>query len=377
MPGRRKQMGKNTTLQHAAQDASTQTTPDKTSLQVVQLKEEVKLLKQTLDCLLKTQLSNSRQDDSCTVLDKEHGHSQATAAPSSGSNTESQERQPDPVTASPTTNKKSGKGCACKGKCISKPCGCVKKGIPCGEFCKCKHAKCQNKELNKENIANPNVQATLAGVADHVSSNLSALTLKDNHQTRVMGGAVGPSNKNLKNLAKAAKSIFSPDTSTAYEDELPSDNLKLDATFQFGDSKKNLSYTSDSSVSPPDDRSHPTKTRMNNAAKNPKKISGKPRTREDSDDNVELSIDPMKPTRQLPRTPVSGSPQSFRLELSVASISCLQNEAKEEPILPPEDFNAPVVNLEEHYAQLLPCKLCHRKFYPFRLKKHEASCKKL
>ncbi|XP_046742448.1 uncharacterized protein LOC124409087 [Diprion similis] len=303
-----KSLGRELTTPH--HDVSTQTSPDKTSLEVIQLKEELQLLQKRVDRLLQTHL----------------------------------EKQPDTATSSPKTTKKSGKGCACKGKCINKPCGCVKKEIPCGEFCKYKLAKCQNKESNKENIANPNVQATLAGVADHVSSNLSVLTLKDNHQTSVMGGAVGPSNENLKNLAKAAKSIFSPDTSTAYEDELPSDNVKLNATFQFGDSKKNLSYRSDSS---PDDRFHPTHTRTNNAAKNPEKIFGKPPIREDSDDDVELSIDPMKPTRQLPRTPVSGSPQSFRLELSVASISCLQNETKEEPILPPEDFNAPVVNFEK------------------------------
>ncbi|XP_015522615.1 uncharacterized protein [Neodiprion pinetum] len=376
MAGRSKRTRKNATQQDVAQDASTQTSPDKTSVQVIELQEEVQLLKQTVDRLMKTQLPNGRRHDNFPVLDKEQGHSLAAVVPSSQLNPETKEQQIGATIASPQINKILGKGCSCKGKCISKICGCVKKDIPCGEFCKCTHAKCQNKESNKENIPNPNVQDTLTGVADHVFNNLSVLTLKD-HQTRVMNGTVGASNKTYKNIEKATKSIFSPDTPSAYKDEVPLDSLKLNTTFYLADAKKNLSYTSDSSVSPLGDRSHSNTTRTNNAGKKTKKNSGKSQTREDSDDDVELLIDPMKPTRQLPRTPITGSPQSFRLELSAAPISSPKDEVEEKPILPPEDFNAPVVNLEEHYAQLLPCKLCHRKFYPYRLQKHEASCKKL
>lgn len=56
-------------------------------------------------------------------------------------------------------NKLVNRGCSCKGNCSSKLCGCTKKGVLCGESCKCNSVSCKNQqqkdiEQNKENLEN-------------------------------------------------------------------------------------------------------------------------------------------------------------------------------------------------------------------------------
>lgn len=41
------------------------------------------------------------------------------------------------TTSNKSTNSIKEKGCSCKGQCKTKICGCVKKGKPCSEACKC------------------------------------------------------------------------------------------------------------------------------------------------------------------------------------------------------------------------------------------------
>ncbi|XP_012264422.2 uncharacterized protein LOC105690859 [Athalia rosae] len=113
---------------------------------------------------------------------------------------------------------------------------------------------------------------------------------------------------------------------------------------------------------------------------------------EELDDEVHLDefkhsiIDPMKPTRQLARTPVMASPSIGQSRVSVevslesnpgSIIDPLALDQKIIAVQQKKDDEAPQVNWDEHYARLVPCRLCNRTFNPERLAKHEASCKRV
>lgn len=392
--------------QKIQQDAGTQTSPDKNEDKIRRMTEEINSLRRQLD--------RSKQiGDQNSIADNQRKAITVVAA------ADSPQEQPKIVV----------KGCNCRGKCSTRVCGCVKKQVPCGEFCKCQHARCQNKELDKEN----NMQA------ENVPS------LRKPRKT-VAEEAAGPSHKHLEQVVERGRGIFSPETSPRPRRGLPLRKMSYNETLEFTDKKKTLDFDSDSSSSPPNAKRKMKDSADKDSLKLPVQANGPsnsnerknkrllyydgPKRRVDfveptgvetpqfpvrldgkkgkakkikraqmqvaasanenmeqlevpqnSDAELELDvIDPMKPTRQLQRTPTSSSPRTNQRRMSQVTPFPRPEvkEEKEEHFLPlPKEIDEPLVNWEEHCAQLVPCKFCHRTFYPFRLQKHQASCKKV
>ncbi|XP_024224700.1 uncharacterized protein LOC100747134 isoform X1 [Bombus impatiens] len=88
-------------------------------------------------------------------------------------------------------------------------------------------------------------------------------------------------------------------------------------------------------------------------------------------------FDPMKPKRELARTPVrDNSIETVLCNTIDKSLATSIISTEEEPVIPAE-FNYAQVDWEKYQAQLIACNKCHRKFHPFRIKKHESCCKKM
>lgn len=232
-----------------------------------------------------------------------------------------------------TTNQKT---CSCKGNCSSRVCGCVKNQRKCGPTCKCNDQSCKNKELeNKENM-----ESTQNKILDQIL-NLENASLK--------GETIHPS-------------LFSP-TDTLDEATI---NIKMEGiSFE---TRKELTYDSDE----------------NSKKKIVKKnlIKKKKTKQRDEDKNdiskVDTNFDPMKPNRQLPRTPPRASMENE--SYNVSTIIETSSE-KVENILPkeniPEELNQENVDLDKLSIVFVKCSKCERKFYPWRVKVHESACHKL
>lgn len=227
------------------------------------------------------------------------------------------------------------KTCSCKGNCSNRVCGCVKNQRKCGLTCKCNNQSCTNQELeNKENM-----ESTQNKILDQ-TLNLENAPLKDEtiHQH-----------------------LFSP-TDTLHEATI---NIKMEEiNFK---SKKQLAYDSDK-----DSEKRIVK----------KKIKEKKTKQRDEDENdipkVDTNFDPMKPNRQLPRTPPRTSMESE--SYNVSTIIETSSE-KVENILPkeniPEELNQENVDLDKLSIVFVKCSKCKRNFYPWRVKVHESACHKL
>lgn len=113
-------------MNYSHEDASTQTTPDQRDIEIMRLKEQLKSMGTTT--AMKDVSKNIIVPWKLENIGLPHANE------------------------SPKANKIVGKGCNCKGKCASKVCGCVKRNIPCSEFCKCSDSTCQNQVYNIEYI---------------------------------------------------------------------------------------------------------------------------------------------------------------------------------------------------------------------------------
>ncbi|XP_058804223.1 uncharacterized protein LOC131671649 [Phymastichus coffea] len=81
-----------------------------------------------------------------------------------------------------------------------------------------------------------------------------------------------------------------------------------------------------------------------------------------SNNILDVSLNPMVPKRQLARSPIS------------ATGNIMPNESKR--FSPPKkELAVPEVNWEQHKSELIMCRICKRKFFPHRIDKHVASCK--
>ncbi|XP_015606148.1 uncharacterized protein LOC107272954 isoform X1 [Cephus cinctus] len=93
-----------------------------------------------------------------------------------------------------------------------------------------------------------------------------------------------------------------------------------------------------------------------------------------SNSQLDKSFNPMKPRHQLLRSPAGSINYSRTVnESDTPTDSQAMENIGEFP--PPLDINEPEVDWEKHKAELVQCKLCKRKFFPHRIKKHELNCK--
>ncbi|XP_076754846.1 uncharacterized protein LOC143425728 [Xylocopa sonorina] len=128
-------------------NAGTQTREIDTVLEIARLQEQVKLLTIENEHLRKYNVENISD-----VLKPVSSVSVDNAETPKRS-----ERMLQNQSIQQRSAKTAMRGCACKGKCSSKQCGCVKKDSQCGKWCKCDDAICKNKEnegqvQNKENL---------------------------------------------------------------------------------------------------------------------------------------------------------------------------------------------------------------------------------
>ncbi|KAI4492267.1 hypothetical protein M0802_009957 [Mischocyttarus mexicanus] len=233
---------------------------------------------------------------------------------------------------------KSAAKCSCKGNCSSKVCGCVKNQRKCGSTCKCNDQSCKNQKLeNKENI--------------------------DSEQNKRLDQT-----QNLENASSKGEtvrqSLFSPTDTPLNEVTI---NVELEQICF--DTKKKLVYDSDE------------KSKEKKIVK--KELITKAKTeQQDKDENdilkVDTSFNPMKPHRQLPRTPprASNENESYNISTVIETSS-----EKDENIIPkkdiPEELNQENVDLDKLSIVFVKCNKCKRNFYPWRVKVHENACHKL
>ncbi|XP_015175122.1 PREDICTED: uncharacterized protein LOC107065702 [Polistes dominula] len=238
-----------------------------------------------------------------------------------------------------TTNQKT---CSCKGNCSSKVCGCVKNQRKCSPICKCNNQSCKNQQLeNKENM--------------------------ESVQNKISDETVNLENASSKNET-THQHLFSPTNGTLHETTI---NIQMEG-ISF-DTKKQLTYDSDE----------------NSKKKIVKKnlIKEKKTKQQDEDENdipkVYPIFDPMKPNRQLPRTPPRASMEDECLMCPENNVSTVAETSSEkvENILPKENIleglNQENVDLDKLSIVLFECSKCKRKFYPWRVKVHESACHKL
>ncbi|KOC68881.1 hypothetical protein WH47_10869 [Habropoda laboriosa] len=120
-------------------------------------------------------------------------------------------------------------------------------------------------------------------------------------------------------------------------------------------------------------------SKVNNLKETPEKITNKiskiSRKQINHDDP---DFNPMKPKRELPRTPVHGNSETIPCNTHDTSLSISNVTITEEELLQmPIDLSQAQVNWEEHQSQLVACNKCKRKFHPLRIKKHQNCCKKV
>ncbi|XP_003705384.1 uncharacterized protein LOC100875870 [Megachile rotundata] len=172
-------------------NATTQTSPTDTMIEIAHLQEQVKLLTIENDHLRKytTEELSSRLKPTTPLI-----------RPNDIENTPKRSKSVQRNLQTPSTQEKGNKfstRCACKGKCFSKHCGCVKKNVLCGALCKCDITICKNQEnrdedQNKENLEN------------------NELAPKNIENKEI-------NNKHLSNAAES-KSMFSPDVTQGDSD---------------------------------------------------------------------------------------------------------------------------------------------------------------
>ncbi|KAI4494790.1 hypothetical protein M0804_000991 [Polistes exclamans] len=228
------------------------------------------------------------------------------------------------------------KTCSCKGNCSTRTCGCVKNQRKCGPTCKCNDQSCTNQELeNKENM--------------------------ESTQNKIFDETLNLENAPLKGET-IHQHLFSP-KDTLHEATI---NIKMEEiSFKI---KKQLAYDSDED------------TKKKIVKKN--LIKKKKIKQRDEDKNyiptVDTNFDPMKPNRQLPRTPPRSSTENESYNLSTIIET---SSEKVENILPkeniPEELNQENVDLDKLSIVFVKCSKCERKFYPWRVKVHENACHKL
>ncbi|KAK2575628.1 hypothetical protein KPH14_011891 [Odynerus spinipes] len=279
------------------------------------------------------------------------------------------------------------KTCTCKGNCSNKICGCVKNKRKCGPMCKCDDEVCQNQELeNKENMGDTQNEIV------HEAKKLENVLLKDKSEKR---------------------KLFSPQD---IENEVSLSNIQYeDICF---DTPKKLSYTSDEELESKDmvevkndvfkrrnmnkkkhesihDKAHATTSKkeiikikvkkisanenQKNKAQEPKEIESKvdsPLSEEDDKKSIpeaDTSFDPMKPKRQLPRTPPHGNTEYESPNVS-PNVETPTEKMEHKMDIIPEELNQENVDLDKLSIELVSCNRCKRKFYPWRIEVHQGAC---
>ncbi|KAL2720726.1 kinesin-like protein KIN-4C [Vespula squamosa] len=227
--------------------------------------------------------------------------------------------------------------CTCKGNCSSKICGCVKHQRKCGQTCKCNNQTCQNQESeNKENIK------TMQYEVLNQTQKLEEISVKSEtiHQN-----------------------LFSP---VGTENEIKLDDIQFEE-ISF-DSKKKLTF---------EDENSQEKEPVVKKALNQKKKKNK-QQHEDKDDipEVNTSFDPMKPKRQLPRTPPHASINSESDDV-LTNVETPTEKIEQKDDIIPEVLNQENVDLDKLSIELVKCNKCKRKFYPWRVEVHESACHRL
>ncbi|KYN39033.1 hypothetical protein ALC56_06459 [Trachymyrmex septentrionalis] len=225
--------------------------------------------------------------------------------------------------------------CGCKGNCLSRICGCVKKNIRCNPSCKCDDKACQNQKLDQN---------------QEDKENINRIDVTHKNKNRKKNGTTEKLNRHL----------FSPDNG-----ELSKVFEEIDFSgIDFSSNEKNTS-----AISTQTDLYSIDKVKL----KTKKKKEENKEQQESMD--VQITFDPMKPRHQLSRTPPKKLEKS--LEVDVTIQPQLHFEPTREIISSHtyQDTNEENVNWKEHTAQLIPCKKCKRTFMPNRIQKHETCCK--
>ena len=169
-----------TRTKRAKKNAETQTGHLDTMLEIARLQEQVTLLTIENDHLRK-HITENRLLKPATPRSPDVANTPSTGA--------SKQRTAQLNNKTAKNSKVTGRGCNCnKGNCSNRTCGCVKKDMQCGEFCRCNNTLCHNQE-----------ERDMEGNKENEESN---------ERTRVEPEKI--TNKSLANVT-AHKSIFSPD----------------------------------------------------------------------------------------------------------------------------------------------------------------------
>ncbi|XP_015606149.1 uncharacterized protein LOC107272954 isoform X2 [Cephus cinctus] len=340
------------------------------------------------------------------------------------------------VTASPNVNIK---GCTCKGNCSNKICGCVKKNNHCGPLCKCNNVSCRNQLQENENIHEKynileesstkipkhsadgqikNKHSNILKEIENVQTDVEDVNKpKETRNTRKKkyskkersyeeNSTLTPSLPENTNRKKRSKPIEINTTENGNFKENPS---KKDANLKEGGPQKNSKIFKKLLNTTPATRRVRNKTKHTEKSEGVKVISTadendvsknitqnkKPKTKIEaerspgesayssaeeqnilvrSNSQLDKSFNPMKPRHQLLRSPAGSINYSRTVnESDTPTDSQAMENIGEFP--PPLDINEPEVDWEKHKAELVQCKLCKRKFFPHRIKKHELNCK--
>ncbi|XP_076618831.1 uncharacterized protein LOC143340574 [Colletes latitarsis] len=327
--------------------------------------------------------------------------------------TENQTNIHNPSTPAQNVQKKSNKfaiyGCKCKKSCSNKLCGCLKKGVSCGELCKCNSVSCKNlknTDQNKENLEH-SVTTTfhkdISGSNNifHNPTSTEYLTLpsyfnsseqvtsvsndeekekedKDRKDIEIndkisQSGVTQRKNRSKRNNTKRGKQKQS-------DIEIKEETLRMCSSNEIlVCMNEELKIEERTSENFPNIGQGMTTPKYNQSKAVVSSIN-EMRRKDNANSNLigENDFNPMKPTYELPRTPPnSNSDVSSRniSEVSLPTSFIIMETEKELPL--PEEFNLPHVNWEEYHSQLVECNKCSRKFHPFRIKKHQACCKKV
>jgi len=104
-----------------------------------------------------------------------------------------------------------------------------------------------------------------------------------------------------------------------------------------------------------------------------------------TDDTMNAELDPnfnpMKPRRQLSRSPIAVSIESSvqrRLDRAEIPLPVPLRDESVEQLPEPDELKKDVIeDWDEHKANLVKCRICGRSLYPHRIPKHEASCQNI
>ncbi|XP_047347994.1 uncharacterized protein LOC124948431 isoform X2 [Vespa velutina] len=229
------------------------------------------------------------------------------------------------------------KTCTCKGNCSTKICGCVKHQRKCGPTCKCNDQACQNQKLeNKENV--------------------ESMENKMLNQTQKLEDMSAKSENTHQGL-------FSP---TQTDNEVKLDNVQFEE-ISF-DNKKTLTYE--------DEDFQEEETVVKKDLNQRKKKNKQQHEDTYNISEVNTSFDPMKPKRQLPRTPPHANVDS-ESDNVVTNVETPTEKIEQKDDTIPEVLNQENVDLDKLSIELVKCNKCKRKFYPWRVEVHESACHRL